>query len=419
MYLFTIQTIDAFGNQKKVEVRAQNSSLALNRLHQKGFKASVSDILDAKRESVWNGFKKLNLSEAFMRIQPQTILRLIRLVGSSLSRGKTLKETLSFIAENEDEKALKILVEKLKEKTQQPFTSQVEIFSGFPRYFDEAFLGIIEAGETSSNLGGYLIDYAKEKKKQQALNQKFKSMLLKRLATFVMVLGVAVIVVAFVIPQFEALFGEGLKMPWAMYALLQLSNFLVNYGAVILISLIFLLLALVYLIMHHPKIRWWSHDFLLNAPLLGRTLKTYYTAQFCYFLSTLLNKNVDIIRAVRIVIKQTHNVCMVHTYQQLITSMKGGDDLFTAILKESERGRSYMISSIVQAAKVGAETASLGATLMDVRHDLEALLDARVKRAIKIFSAVLYLVIILIAAFIAYAIGSAILVFYNNAQSLI
>ena len=110
---------------------------------------------------------------------------------------------------------------------------------------------------------------------------------------------------------------------------------------------------------------------------------------------------------------------MVATYKNIIQSMQGGDDLFSAIIKESEGRRSYMISSIVQAAKVGSETASLGATLMDVRNDLDEILINRIERAIKFFSIIFYIIIIGMSVFIAYAIGSAIIVFYNNAQNLI
>ena len=333
--------------------------------------------------------------------------------------GKPLKSTLEFIGENEDSKALKRLIEQLVENMEKPFSSQVEVFAPFPQYFDEEFLGIIEAGETSSNLGQYLVQYTQEKKKQSQMRANFKRVLMSRVVTLLMVLGVAIVVAAFVIPQFRALFGEKIAMPWAMAILMNLSDFLLKYGLYILIVLTTVAITLAYLITSNQKIRWWWHDLLLNLPVIGKTLKTYYTAQFAYFLSTLLTKNVDIIKSMNIVIRQTDNVCMVATYKNIISSMQGGDDLFSAIIKESEGGRHYMISSIVQAAKVGAETASLGDTLMDVRNDLEEILTVRLERAIKAFSIVFYTIIVLMAIFIAYAIGSAIVVFYNNAQNLI
>ncbi|MBU1935372.1 type II secretion system F family protein, partial [Patescibacteria group bacterium] len=146
---------------------------------------------------------------------------------------------------------------------------------------------------------------------------------------------------------------------------------------------------------------------------------TYYTAQFAYLLSTLLTKNVDIIRSMEIIIRQNNNVCMQNTYTNIIKCMQGGDDLFTAIIKENDAGRDYLIPSIVQAAKVGGATASLGDTLMDVRNDLDELFVIRLERAIKGFSAVFYAIIVMFAVFLAYAIGSAIIAFYENAQSLI
>lgn len=419
MYIFTIKAADAFGNKKTLEIKAESSEKAISILKDEGYHAQISDILDAKKDSMMNKLASLKIIERLLQVPQKNIQRLIKMIGNSLSRGKTLKTTLEFIVENEDSKALRGLINRLIENLEKPFTSQVEIFEPFPRYFDEEFLGIIEAGETSSNLGEYLVDYTIEKKKQAEMNDSFKGILMRRVLTFIMVLGVAIVVVAFVIPQFKALFGEKLAMPWAMAFLMNLSNFILKYGIYIVIVMTASITTVSYLIVSNQKVRWWWHDFLLNAPIMGKTLKTYYTAQFSYFLSTLLTKNVDIIKAMNIVIKQTTNVCMIATYKSIIKSMQGGDDLFSAIIKESELGRSYMISSIVQAAKVGSETASLGDTLMDVRNDLDEILTIRMERAIKAFSIVFYAIIVGMSVFIAYAIGSAIVVFYNNAQNLI
>lgn len=418
MNLFTINTTDSFGKKKKIELRANSVAEALILLKEEGYHAEEKDIEKIFNDSLFNRLKSIDWESRFSSVPKKDILRLIRMIGNSLSRGRTLKESLTFIGENEDNKALKHVILKLRDRMDKPFASQTEIFGLFPRYFDEEFMGIVQAGETSSDLGGYLVDYAKEKERQMVFSSKFKSVLTKRLITFFMVVGVIIVVIAFVIPQFKALFGDKMDVPWAMNLLLTLSKIFRSYG------IVFFLLAgggfgaLYYLITHHAKVRWFWHDLLLNLPVLGKTLRTYYTAQFAYLLASLLTKNVDIITAMRIIQRQTKNVCLHQTYENLIKDMQGGDSLFEGIIKENAT-RPYMISSIVQAAKVGGATASLGACLMDVRQDMEELFENRLDRAIKVFSAVFYLFIMLCALFTAYAIGSAILTFYENAQNLV
>lgn len=419
MYIFTITASDAFGNKKKIEVKAKTPKEALINLKKEGFNAELSDITDAKKDSILAKLQKIDFISKLSRVPRKDIFRLIKMIGNSLSRGRTLKATLEFIGENEDSKVLKKVIEKLVERMEKPFTSQVEIFSIFPQYFEEEFLGIIEAGETSSNLGPYLADYVKEKKKQNELSEKFKNVLIKRLLTLILVFSVAIVVVIFVIPQFKSLFGEEVEIPWAMDVLLKVADFFTKFGVYIAIALILIISSVYYLIINNQKIRWWWHDFLLNMPILGKTLRTYYTAQFSYLLSTLLTKSVGIVKAMRIIIKQSNNVCIEKTYENLVVSMQGGDDLFEAIIKENNKGNDYLIPAIVQAAKVGGATASLGDTLMDVRNDLDELFVVRLERAIKGFSAIFYAIIIIFAVFIAYAIGSAIITFYNNAQSLV
>ncbi len=419
MYIFAINTIDAFGNRKRVEVKAKDPESALRTLKEEGYRAELKDIISAAKDSLWNRLKKLNFKSRFSSVSANDILRLTKMIGSSLKRGRTLKESLEFIGENEDSAALRTVILELKERMGKPFASQVDVFAIYPQYFDEGFLGIIQAGEISSNLGEYLLDYVEEKKRQMSLTAKFHSVLMSRGFTFLMVVGVAVAVVAFVIPQFSQLFGDKMKIPWAMGILLSISKFTVKYGLAILIALVLAISSFVYVVTNRPAVRWWWDDLLLNFPILGKTLRTYYTAHFAYLLSTLLTKNVDIINSMNIIIRQSANVCMRKTYENLVTSMQGGDGLFTAIIKENEAGRHYLITSIVQAAKVGGSTASLGETLLDVRNDLEELFVTRLERSIKAFSFVFYCFILLCAVFIAYSIGSAIMAFYQNAQSLI
>ncbi|MFH0837973.1 MAG: type II secretion system F family protein [Patescibacteria group bacterium] len=419
MYIFLVKVRDAFGASKQVEISAATPQEAIKMLSDEGFYAELSDILKARRDSWLGKLQKIDFSSFFSRVPQKDVLRLVKIIGNSLDRGRTLKSTLDFVGENEDSKPLKKLIQGLREQMDKAFSSQIEIFSAFPQYFDEEFLGIIEAGETSSNLGKYLLDFVEEKKRQISLNTKFRAVLIKRLTTLVIVVMVAIVVVIFVIPQFKVLFGEALEIPWGMQLLMNISDAFKNFGPIILMVVGLGIATFYYLVVHNDNVRWWWHNFLLHMPVLGKTLRTYYTAQFTYLLSTLLTKNVDIIKSMNIIIRQSRNVCIKKTCKNIISSMQGGDDLFKAIIKEHEEERDYLVPAIVQAAKVGTATASLGATLMDVRDDLEELFTTRLERAIKVFSAFFYLFIVGFAVFLAYAIASAILVFYENAQQLI
>ncbi len=419
MYIFTINATDAFGNKKALKIQAKTPQEALAKLKEEGYRAAMADIIAGEKATWFAKLKNLDIAGHFSSVSQADILRLIKMIGNSLNRGRSIKTTLEFIGENEDSQALKRVIMRLRDRMEKPFTSQIEIFDTFPQYFDEEFLGIIKAGETAANLGEYLIDYVEEKKKQILLVAKFKNVMLSRLLTLLMVIAVAIVVVIFVIPQFKQLFGEKMAIPWAMATLLGISNFFKAFGIVIVLFLTLLIASLVYLIKNNPQVRWWWHDFLLFIPVFGTTLRTFYTAQFAYLLSTLLTKSVDIVTAMNIIIRQAGNVCLKKTYTNIIKSMQSGDDLFTAIIKEEQGGRSYMVPAIVQAAKVGGATSSLGATLLDVRHDLDDLFVIRLERAIKGFSIGFYALILGFGLFIAYAIGTAIIAFYENAQNLI
>ena len=83
-----------------------------------------------------------------------------------------------------------------------------------PLYFDDLYVNLVEAGEQAGALESLLDKVATYKEKTEALKKKVKKALFYPTAVLVVAVLVTVILLVFVIPQFEALYkGFGADLP--------------------------------------------------------------------------------------------------------------------------------------------------------------------------------------------------------------
>jgi len=116
MFIFTINATDAFGGKKKIEIKAVNPNEAILILKNEGFRAGLDDIVNVRKDSFWAKLQQIDFSGRFSRVPKKDIFRLVKMIGNSLKKGRTLKESLGFIGENEDSKALKRLIDTLRQE---------------------------------------------------------------------------------------------------------------------------------------------------------------------------------------------------------------------------------------------------------------------------------------------------------------
>ena len=77
---------------KTLEIKAASSEAAILLLKEEGYHAAVSDILDVKKDSLLSKLESLQLVAKLYQIPQKDIQRLIKMIGNSLSRGKTPQE---------------------------------------------------------------------------------------------------------------------------------------------------------------------------------------------------------------------------------------------------------------------------------------------------------------------------------------
>jgi type IV pilus assembly protein PilC len=100
-----------------------------------------------------------------------------------------------------------------------------------PLYFDDLFVNLVEAGEQAGALESLLDKVATYKEKTEALKKKVKKALFYPAAVLVVALIVTVVLLVFVIPQFESLYkGFGANLPAFNLFVIHISNVVQHDG---------------------------------------------------------------------------------------------------------------------------------------------------------------------------------------------
>src|SRR6185295_10403292 len=100
-----------------------------------------------------------------------------------------------------------------------------------PLYFDDLFVNLVEAGEHAGALETVLDKVATYKEKTEALKKKIKKALFYPAAVLAVAVIVTVVLLLFVIPQFESLFkGFGADLPAFTQMVINLSKVVQTKG---------------------------------------------------------------------------------------------------------------------------------------------------------------------------------------------
>src|SRR3954453_1212988 len=147
-----------------------------------------------------------------------------------LQAGIPMVQCIDIIGNGHEKPSMQKLVLAIKAEVEGG-TSLHEALSKHPLYFDDLFVNLVEAGEHAGALETLLDKIATYKEKTEALKKKIKKAMFYPAAVLAVAVIVSIILLVFVIPQFESLFKDfGADLPAFTQMVINLSQFLQNSG---------------------------------------------------------------------------------------------------------------------------------------------------------------------------------------------
>ncbi|HQR24101.1 MAG TPA: type II secretion system F family protein [Steroidobacteraceae bacterium] len=307
------------------------------------------------------------------KVTAEDIAIFSRQLATMLTAGIPMVQAFEIIGVGHDKPAVQKLVLSIKGDIETG-NALNQALAKHPLYFDDLYVNLVEAGEHAGALETVLEKIATYKEKTEALKKKIKKALFYPAAVLAVAVLVTVILLLFVIPQFESLFkGFGADLPAFTQMVIAMSRWMqANWWAMFLVigGAIY---AFAYFYKRSRPMRQFLDRTSLQVPVIGPILRKAAIARFARTLATMFGAGVPLVEAMKSVAGATGNI----VYQDAVLKMR--DEISTGMrMQRAMENTGLFPNMVVQMIAVGEESGSLDEMAGKVADFYEADVDAAV-----------------------------------------
>jgi type IV pilus assembly protein PilC len=304
------------------------------------------------------------------KVRPEDIAIFSRQLATMLAAGIPLVQAFEIVGNGHEKPSMQKLILDIKADVEGG-TSLHEALSKHPLYFDDLYVNLVEAGEQAGALENLLDKIATYKEKTEALKKKVKKALFYPAAVLVVAVVVTMILLIFVIPQFESLFkGFGADLPAFTQMVIDLSRFVQAKGIYIGVVLAGAVWFFLYFKKRSKALRMFLDRMALKLPIIGPILNKAAIARYARTLSTMFAAGVPLVEALDSVAGATGNI----VYEQAVMKMR--DEVSTGQrLQRAMENTGLFPNMVIQMIAVGEESGSLDEMSGKVASFYEAEVD--------------------------------------------
>jgi type IV pilus assembly protein PilC len=304
------------------------------------------------------------------KVKPEDIAVFSRQLATMLAAGIPLVQSFEIVGNGNDKPAMQRLILDIKSDVEGG-TSLHEALGKHPLHFDDLFVNLVEAGEQAGALETLLDKIATYKEKTEALKKKVKKALFYPTAVLAVAVIVTIILLIFVIPQFESLFkGFGADLPAFTQFVIGLSRWLQDNGILFGMMIAGGVYAFIYFKKRSKAMREWLDRAMLKLPIIGPILYKSAIARFARTLSTMFAAGVPLVEALESVAGATGNIVFENAVMKMRDEVATGQRLQRAM-----ENTGLFPNMVIQMIAVGEEAGALDAMSGKVATFYEAEVD--------------------------------------------
>jgi type IV pilus assembly protein PilC len=298
--------------------------------------------------------KKQAIKKGKGKVRADDIAIFSRQLATMLAAGIPLVQSFEIVGAGHDNPAMQKLILDVKADVEAG-TSLHEAFAKHPLHFDNLFVNLVEAGEQAGALESLLDKIATYKEKTEAIKKKVKKALFYPTAVLAVAIIVTVILLIFVIPQFEELFkGFGADLPAFTQMVVGMSRFVQTKGWLLVVIIAGIVYGFLYVKKRSAAFRQALDRMSLKLPIIGPILVKSSIARFARTLSTMFSAGVPLVEALESVAGATGNI----VYETAVLKMR--DEVSTGQrLQRAMENTNLFPNMVVQMIAVGEESGAL------------------------------------------------------------
>ena len=347
--------------------------------------------------------------KSYKPLKADKVADFARNLSKLLGAGVTLVKALRIISEDES----------IKEKERQLYSDVLRLVrSGMPLSdamdeqggaFPTLFVNMIRSAESGGNMDQTAANMAEYYSKEHRLNQKIKSS-----TTYPKILGVLIVIVVmilmgYVLPQFNSLFAQMETLPVATRILMAISDFVSKKWYLLIFAALVLFIAFKIIFSIHA-VRVLKDKIEIHLPVIGKLRKIIYTARFSRTLASMYSAGIPIVTCLQITKTTVGNLYIEGQFDDMIASIRSGTPLSEAIANIDG-----FVKKLSSSVAVGEETGALDSMLVSIADQMDYDSEIAIEKLVAMIEPLMIVVMAAIVGFIMIAVIQPI---YGSYQSI-
>ncbi|MEE2983802.1 MAG: type II secretion system F family protein [Pseudomonadota bacterium] len=344
--MFTWEGVDKSGKRVKGEMSGRNDALIKAQLRRQG----INPLKVKKKAKPWFG--------SGGSITTKEITVFSRQLATMMSSGVPLVQSFEIVGRGHENPAMQDLIMTIKGDVEAGGNLN-EAFGKHPKYFSELYVNLVQAGEHAGILEDILHKLATYMEKTEALKSKVKGALFYPTAVIAVAFIITMILMIFVIPQFQTLFdGFGADLPTLTQVVINMSKWFQSSWYIMIGGIVGVVIGIMQLMRRSKKFAHFIDRFMLKMPVIGEILDKSATARFARTLQTMFAAGTPLVEAMTSVAGACGNI----VYYEAVMKMR--DEVATGTqMQVAMRDANIFPNMVIQMVAIGEESGALDTML--------------------------------------------------------
>jgi general secretion pathway protein F len=392
MAIYRYKGIDKSGKDVKGEVSAESLTPAKARI-----KAMGIMLVEISEQTSVSMKKKAGLSFG-AAVSVADLALMTRQLATLLRAKIQIVEAFSALVDQTDNPRLKITLSEIRQKVNEG-SSLAKALSDYPKIFDNVYVNMVDAGETSGTLDVVLLRLAEFTEGQLQLRNKIKGAMTYPVIMMVAGGSMIGIIFMFVIPKITKIFTNMKRdIPLQTKICVWISNFLLNYWWVLIVGG-FAAYTFGGRYLKTEKGRSQFDSLVLKLPILAEIVTMVNVSRFCSTLATLLQSGVPILASMKIVSNLVSNVHMKQAVDEARTSISEGASITGPLVRSG-----LFPPMVTHMIKLGEKSGELEPMLKIVSETYEDQVNTKLSGLTSVLEPIMMVGMGLVVAFILFSV---------------
>lgn len=392
MAIYAYQGMDKKGKDVKGTVTSEGLAAAKQKVKSMG--VMLTGIKEQKSN---NQAKKASVS--FGNSVPiEDLSMMTRQLATLIKARIQIVESFNALIDQTDNPTLKVILAEIKQKVNEG-SSLAKSLSDYPKVFNNVYVNMVEAGESSGTLDIVLLRLADFTEAQVKLGNKIKGAMTYPIIMVVVGSLMMGIIFIFVIPKITKIFVTmKKKLPLQTEICIWISAFLKSYWwAVIIGTFAAWWLFKKYIATKKGERKW--HALLLKLPIVAPLVTMINVSRFCSTLATLLNSGVPILAAMKIVKNLVANVHMQEAVEKSRINIAEG-----ASLVEPLKASGYFPPMVTHMISLGEKSGEIEPMLRIIAENYEEQVETKLSGLTSVLEPIMMVCMGMAVAFIVFSV---------------